>query len=551
MITITREELKSAANDQLSSTAQQVAKEINAQYRDTWRAPLKLIGNAIDNENLGIAELLSLMKSGMSNVVDIVALQISVDDPLLESLIVTQQEFADRLVVANINPDSTLKLSSEQIASYKSDDITIGDLIYIPNSDSWLMTIILPLNRELIPGKSTTLSARINLERLKESIAGNQFNSIGSIVIVDSDGKKIFNGERPDLTDLELVKAAVDRLQTNSRAVGVQPYTKPSGDKMLGAYAFPQFFNWGIIVEQKESDAYLAIAIMTRSLTIWVLIGLAGAIVGAFIFAMRISRPIIQIGEVAQKVGLGDFEVRVPMQKSRDEIGQLGRQMNDMIKGLRERFHLEKFVSGSTIDAIKQSDKSGVSLGGERKNVTVFFSDIRGFTAFSEKHEPEVVIDMLNTYLRRQAQIVRKHGGDIDKYVGDELVAVFQDDDMAANAILCALEIQFEMTNLNTEFPQWNIGIGIGINSGEVIVGAMGSEERMDYTMIGDTVNLGARLCSAAGPLEIIISNNSYQLIKDITWQNKGIEFGKLEPIQVKGKVEPIQIYNVVQDRKS
>jgi adenylate cyclase len=106
-----------------------------------------------------------------------------------------------------------------------------------------------------------------------------------------------------------------------------------------------------------------------------------------------------------------------------------------MIIGLRERFHLEKFVSKQTVDYVQRASEMGVKLGGERKVATVFFSDVRGFTAFSEKVEPERVVGMLNSILSRQAAIVKKYDGDIDKYVGDELVAVFQGEQMVKNAV--------------------------------------------------------------------------------------------------------------------
>lgn len=171
--------------------------------------------------------------------------------------------------------------------------------------------------------------------------------------------------------------------------------------------------------------------------------------------------------------------------------------------------------------------------------MTVFFSDIRGFTAFSEKVDPEVVVDMLNVYLRHQAEIVGKYQGDIDKFVGDELVAVFQGEHMLENTILCALEIQDKMASLLKEHPEWELGVGIGINTGEVVMGAMGSETRMDFTILGDHVNLGARLCSSAAPGQILVSEHVYKHIADLA----GVRFNRLEPIAVKGKAEPVRIY--------
>jgi len=258
------------------------------------------------------------------------------------------------------------------------------------------------------------------------------------------------------------------------------------------------------------------------------------------IFMKRVVvHPIGNIGDVAQRVGLGDFSAMAVVQ-SKDEIGVLAVRINEMVVGLRERFHLQKFVSQQTVDAVRQADSMGVKLGGERKTATVFFSDVRGFTSFSEKVEPERVVTMLNSILSRQTDIVKKYGGDIDKFVGDELVAVFVGKEMVNRAVECALEIQQTMNDVAATAGE-DVGIGIGINTGVMVMGAMGSEDRMDFTVIGDSVNLGARLCSAAKRGQILLSENSAEHVKGAS----SIRLLKLDPIKVKGKEQPIQIFEV------
>ncbi|MFA6456913.1 MAG: adenylate/guanylate cyclase domain-containing protein [Bacteroidota bacterium] len=250
-----------------------------------------------------------------------------------------------------------------------------------------------------------------------------------------------------------------------------------------------------------------------------------------------VVKPIGSLGNVVREVGKGNFSVLSNV-SSNDEIGELGKRINEMIVGLRERFHLEKFVSRQTVDYVQRASEMGVKLGGERKTATVFFSDVRGFTAFSEKVEPEKVVAMLNSILSRQAEIVKRFGGDIDKYVGDELVAVFQGEQMVKRAVECSIDIQKMMQKI-PELTGDDIAIGIGINTGEMVMGAMGSEERMDFTVIGDAVNLGARLCSAAGRGQVIVSEYSAKYILN----EPSIELKKLDPIKVKGKEAMIQIF--------
>jgi adenylate cyclase len=542
LITITQDELKSSINEELSTVAHNLTEEIDDLYRDTWYAPLLLIRNAVDNEHLGATEKAALFLNGIKDVPDIVSLQLTAEGVPTPLLLVTQEQFIKTLQEAGVDPRSVLRVSHESISRLRDQErVSRDNLAYLTETDTWLLTMVVPLERKILD-YSVTLCARINLDRLKERIASHHFTRRGTIILVDSAGQKILDPQRPNLRGLSIVQAAIQLLASGSRAIGVEPYTRPTGQKMLGAFSFPRYFDWAVIVEENEADAYLAITKMLHSLLIWVLIGFIVAALGAIVFAQRISRPIVKIGRVAQLVGKGDFTVRVRDIKTRDEINELGTRMNEMIEGLHERFQLQKFVSEQTMHAIKGSDAQGVRLGGERRKATVFFSDIRGFTAFSEKVEPETVIDMLNTYLRVQASIVREFHGDIDKYVGDELIALFQGEDMVQNAVLAAAEIQTQTTTLNEAHPEWDIGIGIGINTGDMVMGAMGSEDRMDFTILGDAVNLGARLCTHAARGQTLLSETAHSEIEEIEW----IQTTKLEPISVKGKSRPINIYEIV-----
>ncbi|MEI6631620.1 MAG: adenylate/guanylate cyclase domain-containing protein [bacterium] len=195
------------------------------------------------------------------------------------------------------------------------------------------------------------------------------------------------------------------------------------------------------------------------------------------------------------------------------------------------------------------NDPTKLKLGGERRMISVLFSDIRGFTTFSESHQPEEVVAMLNEILTEQVKVVFKYNGTLDKFVGDELMAFFgAPGDMhlkthASVAVKTAIEIQAKLKALQEKWAHEKkepLHIGIGINTGDMVVGNMGSLERMDYTVIGDNVNLAARLCSAAGRGEIIVSEAVYEQVK------LEVKAEKLEPISVKGKAKPISIYRVI-----
>jgi len=175
------------------------------------------------------------------------------------------------------------------------------------------------------------------------------------------------------------------------------------------------------------------------------------------------------------------------------------------------------------------------------------FSDIRGFTAMSEKMTPKEVVRTLNSYFSEMIDIIFKYDGTLDKIVGDELMVVFgapiSRDDDAERAVKTAVGMVEALRKFNEKREKQNkvpINAGIGINKGKVISGNIGSKDQMDYTVIGDTVNLGARLCSFAGPLKIIISQSVKDEIGDL------YKTRKLDAIKVKGKRKPVEIFKVL-----
>lgn len=541
MIRIGEDELKSSANDQLLGVATELTREVNDVFDRSWLDPLILIRNAIDDDRLGVQEKIALLTLGLSNIPDIVALQITLDGADLP-LLVTKDEFSQRLRAAGLDPLAVLRMPPDIVKAHKdTGELTDPNALYIPETDDWLATVVLPL-RSPLAGSDAILSARIDLNRLRDLIHGNPFAKNGVLTVVDATGREVLEPERRNLADYAIVAEALGLLSSTSRSVGVEPYVRPGGQVMLGAYAFPRPFRWAILVELPERDAYLAVEKMTRSLLWWGAAGLAVAVLGAMALAFAISRPILEIDHAASEVGKGNFAVRVVRgARLNDEIGDLARRMNQMTVGLSERFQLERFVSGGTMAAIRLSGHQNVELGGSRQRATMLFCDIRGYTAFSEENEAGLVVEVLNFYFQHLATLVKEHDGDIDKFVGDQILAVFAGDHAERQAVECALAMQAKMTELAADRPSWNLSVGIGVNSGEVIMGAMGSRDRMDYTVLGDAVNLAARLCSYAGRGQTLVSRAAYEAIGDTA----AFAVTMLDPIQVKGKRDPVIVYDV------
>lgn len=205
-----------------------------------------------------------------------------------------------------------------------------------------------------------------------------------------------------------------------------------------------------------------------------------------------------------------------------------------------------RYVSAQVVNhLIRNPDMANPS--GRKERLTMFFSDVRGFTSMSEKMEPQQVQQLLSEYFTEMTRILFKHGGTLDKFMGDAVMAFFGNPepqpDHARRAVLMALEMQEAVTLLNQKWAgegRRTIGVGMGINTGEVTVGNLGSKDFLDYTVIGDAVNLACRLEENAKAGDIIITQSTFDEVKDV------IEAQSMEPMRVKGKSEPIPIYRLL-----
>jgi adenylate cyclase len=206
-----------------------------------------------------------------------------------------------------------------------------------------------------------------------------------------------------------------------------------------------------------------------------------------------------------------------------------------------------KYMSKEVVQNLIESPEL-VKPGGAKRQATVFFADIRGYTSFSEGKEPEAIIKVLNAYFGAAVEIVIRHRGYIDKFIGDCIMAAWgvplqSEAEDALHAVSCALEIQQLVASEKRKFfhgDAEHLKIGIGMHTGPLVAGNLGSSRRMDYSVIGDTVNVAARLEGVAKAGEVIITQNTTDLIGD------AFKLKKLKPVNVKGKSEPIPIYSVM-----
>ena len=271
------------------------------------------------------------------------------------------------------------------------------------------------------------------------------------------------------------------------------------------------------------------------------------ALLIALLVVLYISRglsgPISDIVSGTHQIEQGNFDVRVPVRRQ-DELGKLAASFNEMAAGLalQEKYRsVLNAVADRTVAAQLIEQSSG--LGGEIRHVSMLFCDIRGFTAITENMEPAEVIELLNEHMTALTDVAYKHGGIVDKFVGDLIMVLFgapvSTGADALSAVQCALSMLQVRRHLN-QTSKHSLEVGIGVATGSVVAGCMGSDQRLSYTVLGHRVNLASRLCSIAQAGEIVMDAESYAEAQEL------IQAEPMPPMQLKGISEPVHPWRVV-----
>jgi adenylate cyclase len=265
--------------------------------------------------------------------------------------------------------------------------------------------------------------------------------------------------------------------------------------------------------------------------------------------ASVMSTALRRVNDALKRVEKLDY-VHVEPVRTGDELEDLARGFNRMVDGLKERDNLRTTFGKYMTSTVMEHLLAGkVSLGGESLTVTILFTDIRSFTSISEKMDPQALVGLLNEYFAEMVGIVMQEDGVVDKYIGDAIMAVFgapvPKKDDAVHAVRAAVRMRRALRTLNVSLAARGLPelrTGIGIHTGEVVAGNIGSEKRMEYTVIGDAVNLASRLESNTKELgaDVLISEDTYEITKH------AIEARPVREIVVKGRLRPVMTYEVI-----
>ncbi|HEY9701908.1 MAG TPA: adenylate/guanylate cyclase domain-containing protein, partial [Allocoleopsis sp.] len=362
--------------------------------------------------------------------------------------------------------------------------------------------------------------------------------------------------------DLKEAKTIIVDLHGEKQLVRISPLKDEMG------------LDWLIVVVIPEADFMENINNSLRHTVIIAGMFLILAVIFGWTTSTWIVKPILRLNDATKKMAQGQWDQSLPDEKI-TELDQLANSFDLMKEQLKESFEtLEQKVQDRTAELAEANvdlevrnqlirkvfgryltdevvanlleNPENLKLGGEKRKITILTSDLRGFTANSARLEPEDVIKTINMYLHHMAEIITKYHGTIDEFMGDGILVLFGapncNKDDAIRAIACAIEMQLEMSIVNEKVTGWGLPpleMGIGINTGEVIVGNIGSEKRAKYGVVGNEINVTYRIESYSVGGQILISESTYNEAKDL------VQIFEQKSIQPKGVSQPINIYEL------
>jgi adenylate cyclase len=368
-------------------------------------------------------------------------------------------------------------------------------------------------------------------------------------IIADENSKTVAHG------DLNLVGKQLERrkgLKPVGNQMLVQSYADAKGGHIIDI-AVPMEFSkvpLGALYLGFSDRSIRQTIARARNQTLWITaMMILGGIGGAVGLAIVLTKPIHKLAQGTKAIAAGSFDITLPI-TARDEIGDLTQSFNDMAKSLREKEKIKRafssYVARQVVDEILKNPDA-IMLSGARRDVSVIFCDMRGFTPLAERLPPEEGVAALNDFYSLMIDTTIKHDGTINKFLGDAVMAIFGAPvaypDHCMRAVKTALAMQQGIAELSAKRVAQGkepMAVGIGISAGEAVAGTVGTESQMEYTVIGDKVNLAARLESNAKPGQILVSESTYSQVAD------KVEARCLGAISVKGKEEEVTVYEII-----
>ena len=427
-----------------------------------------------------------------------------------------------------------------------------SDLYMSPVFNKYVICLSVPVQSPK-GGTIGVLTMRADLDEIRQLLAASRFGETGYAMLVNYDGRILGHPDPgrigEDISDYPAVKLGMKGSDGSVVA--------PNRDGARRLFFYRTLKGPGtvnpkpllLVTEMDEKEAMEPMIDLRHRF----LLGIGFVVLACLIIAQQLSsyikKPFQTLLQMFERVEAGDFSMQHQV-RTNDEIGQLEAGLDRMIEGLRERNMVKELFGRYVTTQVSEQVLNGrVNLGGESRRVTILFSDIRDFTSTAEKMEPMEVVAFLNEYFSEMVEAVFEYGGVLDKFLGDGMMAVFgsfdDEPDHPRTAIMAALRMKALLGKINGKRSitgQSPIKIGIGIHTDEVIVGNIGSQKRLEYTVIGDGVNTCSRVESLNKEFgtTILITSTTYEEVKDI------FECRLMPEVQMKGKARSLKFYEVV-----
>ncbi len=419
--------------------------------------------------------------------------------------------------------------------------------------DTWLTMATLAENAALISEDPIILNDDLALQQVIANFRQNE--DILESYIINSDKEFVAHSDNQALVDArkytDLIKdnelqykrekSRIYEVFYNQESVFIvnAPIYKKNTDVVLG--------NVEIIFSKK--NIIHVVNNVLKYILIFVVASLMAISLFVWLMVAWLNKPIEYLTRGVEEISKGNYDVFIE-QLTRDEIGELTQGFNHMAKNLKDKELIKEMFSKYLSPDIAEfllKNRENIALGGETRYLTVMFTDIRGFTSMSEEFSPEDIVKFLNNYFTEMVGFIFLNKGTLDKFLGDGILAIYGAPVDLPEHPLCAVRTAVQMMNYmnlyNKKRAEWGLKplyIGAGINTGAAVIGNIGSKQRSEYTVVGDTVNTASRIQGLTGENEIFVSESTYRDVMEfVDIEYKG-------EYKVKNKKEPIKIYKVL-----
>lgn len=541
LIDVNAREVESSSQALQIALTEQVAARIDEEAERTERALSAIAGTLADGEldpDARVALALRLLDTAPD--LDVVAVY-DASGALIDRMRDPDRE-AD--TPATLPADLRERASSEGSATAEAER----------DGEDVRVLLVVPLRaRERVTGYAAAPISLAPLQREVERLSRAHLASDeGALFVLDAAGRALVHPDSSRLLERSELSADVGSL---SRAPSSGEHLDGQGRAWIATRVGLERRPWAVVAQIPKDVAYASLAQMRTIVLASIGLALAIALLASFLLARRIAAPIAKLVAFTRELAARRFDARVSIATG-DELAVLGDALSEAAAELQEseartreemaiRADLGRYLPAELVEAIIRREQS-MELGGRRTAVTVLFADVVAFTPLSDRLPPEQVVALLNELFTLLTEAVFRHGGTVDKFVGDCVMALWGAPAPLEDHALCALSCAQDMLRFcESANVGWKerfgveVQLAIGVNSGDAVVGNVGSRERMEYTAIGDVVNVAARLEAIARPQQILISGATAEHVQG------ELELTAIGAREVPGRAAPIELWEV------